>query len=65
MKQVNLSKEQVKDILDDTQARINQFKEKAKELAEAGDYKKEFEYCKAISDLSRQYVRFYEMYMAA
>lgn len=65
MEKANLSKDQIKDILDDTQARIDQFKEKAKELAEAGNYKKEWEYCKAISELSGQYVRFYQMYMAA
>ena len=65
MEKANLSKEQIKDILNDTQARRKQFIEKAKELSESGEHKKAQEYCKAVSDLSGQIVRFYEMYMAA
>jgi hypothetical protein len=63
MQKVELSKQQIEEILEDTRARRKHFIEKANKLSAAGKHKESFGYCKVVSDLSGQIVRFHEMYI--
>jgi len=63
MQKVELSKQQIEDILEDTRARRLHFIKKAEKLSAAGKHEQAFGYCKVVSDLSGQIVRFHEMYI--
>lgn len=62
MNNLDLTTEQLKDILDDTLAVRKRYIQKAEDLSEAGEYEEARKYCKAVSHLSEQVVRFYELY---